>query len=267
MEQAKNYSDLTQEDKVKREADIYNKTEGNLQGYNCQKCKNKGIIYIACNCENAFGQPNWELKTRICECKKIREAINRIEESGLSKLIQDYTFDNYKTYEDWQHEIISVAHQYVNNLNDWFFIGGQPGSGKTHICTAIAGKILKAKSKPVKYMLWQDDVTTLKQTVANDTNTYNSLMEQFQRTEVLYIDDFFKTKKGEYISAADVNMAFKIINYRYNEHLPTIISSELSIQQIASIDEATGSRIAERSKNYKLYIQPDINKNQRFKMR
>ena len=82
--------------------------------------------------------------------------------------------------------------------------------------------------------------------------------------DILYIDDFFKTRRGDFVSTADVNATFKIINYRYNEELPTIISSELSLQQIVEIDEALGSRIAEMA-NHKIFIERDPQKNYRFR--
>ena len=82
--------------------------------------------------------------------------------------------------------------------------------------------------------------------------------------DILYIDDFFKTRRGDFVSTADVNATFKIINYRYNEELPTIISSEFSLQQIVEIDEALGSRIAEMA-NHKIFIERDSKKNYRFR--
>ena len=45
----------------------------------------------------------------------------------------------------------------------------------------------------------------------------------------------------------------------------TIFSCELPIRTLIEIDEAVGSRIAERSKAYYLYIAKDIEKNWRLK--
>jgi hypothetical protein len=112
-------------------------------------------------------------------------------------------------------------------------------------------------------MLWGDDITAIKQAVTN-AEQYEKLMSNVKNAGVLYIDDFFKTRSGEGISNADVNTTFKIINHRYNEQLPTVISSELSINEIATIDEALGSRIAEMTRTHKIYISKDKNKNQRF---
>jgi DNA replication protein DnaC len=64
-----------------------------------------------------------------------------------------------------------------------------------------------------------------------------------------------------------VNLAFQIINYRYQDKTKaTIISSELSTLELMQIDEAVGSRIHERSKAYRIFIEHDPTKNYRLTM-
>lgn len=253
---------MTEEDKVKRDVEVMNNQVGRLEGYDCLNCRNKGVIYKGVQKE-FLGTKSWEVVSSECECIKLRSELNRIRNSGLEKLMKRYTFENYKTFDDWQNYIKSEGHKYANNPDGWFYIGGQPGCGKTHICTAIVGKMLK-DGKVAKYMLWQDDITTLKQ-IINDVNFYNELMKEYKTADILYIDDFFKTRRGDFVSTADVNMTFKIINHRYNKELLTIISSELSLEQITEIDEALGSRIAEMAKEHKIYIRNDPFKNYRFR--
>ena len=51
------------------------------------------------------------------------------------------------------------------------------------------------------------------------------------------------------MSDGDLNVAFELLNARYNARKRTIISGERTIGAIMDIDEAIGSRIYERSKN------------------
>ena len=255
------YSELTAEEKAQREADIFNAQTGRLTGYDCDKCKNKGTIYSTVK-RDFCGTETFEVVSRPCECLKVRAEIRRIKKSGLSKLIERYNFDTYLVKNDWQGYIKKCAVDYAKKPIDWFYIGGQSGCGKTHICTAIVGYLLK-QGKSARYMLWGDDITAIKQAVTV-SEQYDKLMNNIKNAEVLYIDDFFKTRSGEGISNADVNTTFKIINHRYNEQLSTVISSELSINEIAAIDEALGSRIAEMTRTHKIYISKDKSKNQRF---
>lgn len=261
LTQAKSYSDMTAEEKAKREADILNAQQGKLSDYDCKLCKNKGAVYRAIK-RDFCGTETFEVVSRPCECLKVRAEIRRIKKSGLARLIERYNFGTYIVKSEWQAYIKKCAEDFANNPVDWFYIGGQSGCGKTHICTAIIGSLLK-QGRSARYMLWGDDITAIKQAVTN-AEQYEKLMSNVKNAGVLYIDDFFKTRSGEGISNADVNTTFKIINHRYNEQLPTVISSELSINEIAAIDEALGSRIAEMTRTHKIYISKDKNKNQRF---
>jgi DNA replication protein DnaC len=69
-----------------------------------------------------------------------------------------------------------------------------------------------------------------------------------------------KTGMMQKPSVADVNYAFEIINYRYNNpSLLTIISSELSEDELLDIDEAIGGRIYERAKTFTIGKNRDRN--------
>lgn len=71
--------------------------------------------------------------------------MKNIERSGLSALLGNYTFARYRTNTEQRATIKRTAERFVEETgNDWFFIGGQIGSGKTHICTAIVGKLLQS---------------------------------------------------------------------------------------------------------------------------
>ena len=71
-------------------------------------------------------------------------------------------------------------------------------------------------------------------------------MSRYKKCKVLLIDDLFKGS----ISGSDVNIMFEIINYRYLNGLPVIVSCEKSIDEIMNIDEAIGSRLYEMSCGY-----------------
>lgn len=235
----------------------FNEASGTLMFYNCEKCNNKGI-YAYINTAGNF-------ETKVCECMRIRKARERLSESGLLNMAERYTFDNFTATETWQKSIVDAAKSYINNTcGNWFFIGGQVGSGKSHICTAIANELIY-NGNDVHYMLWRDDAVPLKANV-NNFAEYERRIKPLKTVPVLYIDDFLKTEKGKAPTPADINIAFEVLNYRYNDPaLTTIISTELLIRDIITIDEAVGSRIYERSKKYQININPDINKNYRLR--
>ncbi len=59
----------------------------------------------------------------------------------LQNLLNIYTFNRFQTDTPLQKLIKSTANKYLDDRSSsWFFIGGQSGAGKSHICTAIAGE-------------------------------------------------------------------------------------------------------------------------------
>lgn len=249
-----------------RRVDSLNAGEGDLHledGYNCSRCNNKGYWAVI----KDLGGNHFSHSVIDCKCQETRRSILRMKQSGLKNIIRDYTLDKFEVTESWQQAIKAAAEQYAKNPEGWFFIGGQSGAGKTHICTAICREFLLG-GRSVAYMLWRDDVVKLK-SVANDHEQYGKLIDRFKKAEVLYVDDLFKTGKGpdgvkQWPTAADVNVAFELFNYRYNNpDLLTIISSECTADDLLQIDEAVGGRIFERAAVFNL--APDPKRNYRLK--
>lgn len=206
--------------------------------YRCELCHDTGQII-----HRVPG--SIEISVSECECAIKRRNALRIKRSGLADVMSRYTFEAYKTPDKQTAAIKAAALRYVaESRGEWFVIVGRPGSGKTHICTAIVGKLIEG-GKNCKYMLWRDEVRELKALV-NDNSAYRERMNLLKNVDVLYIDDFLK---GRAVSDGDLNVAFELLNARYNARKRTIISGERTIGAIMDIDEAVGSRIYERSKN------------------
>ena len=255
-----------------RKCDRYNAETGTLNefdGYDCQLCKNKGFIAEVRYVEKG----GYYTETHIpCKCQRARKAIKRLNRSGLKDVVRKYTFANYKTEDEWQKRLKEKATAFCkDNKATWFFIGGQSGAGKTHLCSAVTVQYIR-DGYEAKYMLWRDEIVRLK-AVVNDPLEYGEMMNELKTAPVLYIDDLFKNGKGVNGQAtmptpADVNAAFEIINYRYNNPaLVTIISSEKTIAELNEIDEAIAGRIAELTKpfGYCLNIKKDASRNWRMK--
>ena len=181
-------------------------------------------------------------------------------ESGIN---EDYTLEAYNVEEGWQKRVLEKAKEYLANPVGWFYVGGQVGSGKSHICTGIVRELIEVGNE-ARYMLWRDESTKLKANV-NHPEDYANLIEPLKTVKVLYIDDFWKSNTGT-PTVADVNLAFEILNARYNrKDLITIISSEFYLDELMEVDEAVGSRIFERAKDNRLDIARDGKRNYRKK--
>ena len=258
---------------MNRKPGVLNVTHVNAQGglvpgdgVDCPKCLNRGLVYGV----RYFPGQGASLGVMVCECNTERTAVKRLRESGLADSVKRYTFENFQAIEPWQRAMLETAQKYAaQGAKDgaWMFFGGNPGAGKTHLATAIIGKLIREKD--VAYAIWPQMAQALKASVMDD-EAYDRQMRRYQRAEVLLLDDFLKPgrdRKGneEGASAADMRLSFDLLNYRYLNRLPTIISSEWHIGELAEMDEAVASRIYEMCGEYVVNIRRDKARNYRLR--
>ena len=207
-------------EQARRRVALNNHMPGNLTGYDCPECLNRGKFYSLVEDGPAAG----EICVRECSCMARRRSELFREKSGLSDLMERYTLENWQCREQWQANLRNAAAEYAQRREGWFYIGGRPGTGKTHICTALCALLLN-QGLSTRYMLWRDASVRAK-AVVNDEEAYQEIVRPLKMVTVLYIDDFFKMGKtrdrsGQRVRAeptvGDVNLAFEIINARYND--------------------------------------------------
>lgn len=183
------------------------------------------------------------------------------EQSGISVNDIDKTFTNFET---WNNEIKNMKDkttsyylQFENikvDRNNSILLSGKSGCGKTHLSLALANNLMKNKAVAVVYMPYRDTVTKIKQNML-DAEYYKKILSKYQNADVLLIDDLCKGK----VNDSDVNIMFEIINHRYLNHLPLIISTEFDQRKLLDFDEAIGSRIYEMCKGYVAEIKGEGN--------
>ncbi len=258
---------LSPKELEQRRVDRYNHTPGTLNAdgaYDCKQCMNRGDFAEVIEKNGTFYQT-----VRPCKCMEVRKSIWRMRASGLESTIKQCTFERFEVKTDWQKKMLDTAKAYVatgTKSGKWLFLGGAVGSGKTHICTAVCRSLLYGGSS-VYYMPWQSGSTKLK-SIINDDEEYDREIRRLKNVEVLYIDDFFKPVLGDRgpmpPTSADVKLAYDILNHRYINFAPTIISSERYLSELMDIDEAVASRIYERANGYALTLGRDREKNHRI---
>ena len=100
--------------------DSQNAEQGTLNEFDCPICKNKGEIF--------FLDENNNECSRECECMKKRRIIRNTRNSGLSAMLDKYTFDNFSHKENWQFKMYDKATDFIHDDKaKCFFVGGQVG--------------------------------------------------------------------------------------------------------------------------------------------
>ncbi len=220
--------------------------------YKCPKCKDTYWIVEGNNCKR-------------CECFELDEAEKMFYKSGIKD--DSYTFTNFQEWNDSSRKLKLVALEYYKNFdkikgerqNSIAFLG-QVGSGKTHLTVALGLNILKSKRMSVVYFNYREVITELKQNML-DEEFYKKQLNKYQNAKVLLIDDLLKGKTSD----SDKNIMFELINYRYINHLPIIVSSEYDVNALLNFDEAIGSRIYEMCKSYIVEVKKDVSNNYRLR--
>ena len=206
--------------------------------YECMKCRDRGYIFK----DNGQGG---EVAIK-CECLDKKQSLEKLQKCGLSDAFRKRTFDTYVVNKKYQFEAKTKAISFCNNFKDTnasLLLCGKPGTGKTHLGVASMLNLI-SQNVGCKYEEYTSMLINLKQSVMDEEN-YIREEAKYTEPRVLFLDDFLKGNPTD----ADLKYIYKIINTRYLKSMPMIISTEKSISEIISWDEAVGSRIVEMCKD------------------
>lgn len=229
-----------------------------LNRYECEICKDTEWVDV----KDEYGLYS---SSYPCKCREVKLYRRILECSGIAEDFLCKTFDNFKTFNKQTELLLAKAKEYAktfsllkNKRNNSLALLGQVGSGKSHLTIAVANELMK-QGIGVRYMQYREDISKIKQCVMDEEN-YNKEMNKWKNANVLLLDDLFKratTKNqyGEQLNDSDSRIMFEIINYRYFNRLPIIVSSEHGVMKLLELDEAIGSRIIEMCKGYTVEIK------------
>ena len=201
--------------------------------YSCKKCEDKGFV-------NGI----------MCDCFK--ELLKSLEYEKLcSNLpVNNCRFDNFKLdyYPDGigtsprqrMESVLNYCKTYATDFSkksSSLLLYGHTGLGKTHLSLAIAGKVVEA-GHGVIYSSAQNLFNKLEKEKfgRSDGNTEENILG----CDLLIIDDL----GAEFTTQFTVSALYNIVNSRELEDKPTIISTNLTPEQLLSTySERIASRI------------------------
>jgi DNA replication protein DnaC len=208
--------------------------------------------------------------SRQCECVKLRRVEKIMKASEITDEFKKMGFKNFITngkpqviidaYEcalEYFQEFQAIRHKRQNSIA----LLGQPGAGKTHLLTAIANNLMKKLNVPVLYFPYVEGFNDLK----DDFDLLEEKLVRMKEVDVLFIDDLFKPVKGNPRATEwQVEQTYAVVNYRYLNHKPILVSSELTVDELIEVDEALGTRIFQMCQDYTVVIPRNIKLNHRL---
>jgi len=136
-------------------------------------------------------------------------------------------------------------------VNQSLFITGTSGVGKTVLMAGVVKELLKDKENKVKWISYSSFIMELQSMFRKEgeTTPFEMAEEVATYPGTLCIDDIGSEKMTVFVQ----QITYYIINYREQEMLHTLITSNFSLQQIdEQIDSRVSSRIGGMCKIIKL---------------
>lgn len=192
--------------------------------YTCPDCSDSGFVD----------------GVRMCRCLKELIIKGRIEASAMGRLIEQQSFENfdlnYYSYDKKIHErmtaILAMAKNYVKNFakrKENLLLIGPTGTGKTHISTAIASELIH-EGYDVIYDSTQNILADFEaDRFRNSYGREENKADKYLDCTLLIMDDL----GTEFGNQFTLSALYNLLNARQNKGLATVISTNLSPEELA----------------------------------
>lgn len=174
-------------------------------------------------------------KKRQAELASTERRNSNLIKAGVSKRNLGKVFDSFTVNNEGQHKALEACKQFVGDVsnsrqaNNMFLIGSV-GTGKTHLASSVIQELYDTKS--VRMIRVIELIRILKETWQRGSESAErDVIEYFGGLDVLILDEV----GIQFGSETERMFMFDIINTRYDNMLPTILISNLDINNLKEI--------------------------------
>ena len=167
----------------------------------------------------------------------------------IPKRFRGATFESFKVNKHNQHMFRVVktwVESFARGQNQGLVLGGTIGTGKTHLMYAMGRELAERGHWPV-YKNFASVCIEMKN-AWRDEESGNYLREMMREAEILLLDDLGAEMREKAEQGWVTEMVYELVEARYNNMLPTVIATNLTMAEIASrYTPRVASRLAEMS--------------------
>ncbi|MGF7537500.1 ATP-binding protein [Providencia rettgeri] len=156
------------------------------------------------------------------------------------------TFETFKATTQPAKHNLTVCQQYVNtwedrkNAGEGLIFCGIPGTGKTHLAVSIAREIAEDLQESVFITTAARIIRAFRRTWSGNSEFSElDVLAKYCDPDLLIIDEI----GVQYGTDSERNILFEVINDRYEYLLPTILVSNLPLNEL---EEMLGERVVDR---------------------
>lgn len=204
----------------------------------CPTCAGAGWVTL----DVPVGHPMFG-RALPCDCLLRLQEERRFDELlRLSKIepFRDKTFATFDQQVFGVGRAYEICREYAKDPKGWLVLMGPYGCGKTHLAAAIANEAVGRNAK-VLFTVVPDLLDHLRSTFAPTSPVqYDDLFDAVRTTPLLVLDDL----GTEHPSSWAQEKLYQIFNHRYNEQLPTVVTTN---RRLEMLDERIASRLSDRA--------------------